>query len=341
MMKMTIQDAVQDYLDKTGLAPSSRAKYARILARWLESLAEEETDVTGETTIDRLTIHHVELFMASAMDLASVTRRVYASALTGFYEFVELRQLAPVSTARLRQLLATMVNGRRETVPDYVAEEIEAIIRTARELAAGPFEDTSKGHRQRLVALRNHAMVTTLADTGMRISEALSLRRGDVQWTARPAPRAKIAGKGNKERWIFFSARAARAIQLYLNAQRQTDADGHRPLHTLPLFANHSRAHAGRPISTTTGWKIVRQLAEAALSADRVEAIHPHTFRHHFLTKVWRETGDLHLAQKLAGHASVGTTTRYTHASAEELAAGYARVFDTQGIQPALPGLED
>jgi integrase/recombinase XerC len=327
-MKVQIQNATRDYLDKTRLAPSTRDQYARVLARWLESLAEEETGITGETPVGRLTIHHVEPFMASVMHLAPTTRRLYASALIGFYEFLELRELANVSSARLRQLLTPMINGRRETVQDYAADEVEAVIRTAETIAAGPFEDTPKGRRHQLISLRNHALVATLADTGLRISEAVGLRRGDVQWTAKPAPRAKVTGKGDKERWVFFSVRASRVARAYLNARDAAVSDTHQPLHTQPLFANHSRSHAGLRISTVTGRKIVRKLARATLPLDRVPAIHPHTFRHHFLTKVWRETGDLHLAQKLAGHASVGTTTRYTHASAEELAAGYARVFD-------------
>lgn len=337
-MTMTVERAIQDYLAKTNLAPSTRAKYDRILRRWLEALAEEEDwQITADTPVEELTIHDAEPFMAFVLGLAPVTRRVYASALIGFFEFLELRELAPgVSTARLRQLLAPMVGGRRASLQDYAAAEIEAIVDTASELAAGPFEETPQGQRLRLIMLRDYALVVTLADTGMRISEAVSLRLGDVQWSARPMMRAKVLGKGGKERWAFFSGRASQALRAYLGV-REANSGGRNGL---PLFANHSRSHSGRPISTTTGWKIVRRLAELALPPDRAIAIHPHTFRHRFLTKIWRTTGDLHLAQLMAGHTNIATTTRYTHASVEDLADGYARVFEIENPMPAEEALE-
>ncbi len=338
---MTIKEAINDYLDKkASLAESSRDKYGRILRRWLRALAAAGTPPT--LPVEKLTIEMVDPFVEQMCELVPTTRRVYAAALKGFYEYVELRQLAGVSTTRLGQLLDQAVNGSYAPLVDYAAEEVEMVIATAAARAAGPWEEGPDGERRRLAALRDYALVVTLADTGMRESEAVGLRRGDVQWSARPTVRAKVTGKGRKDRWVFFSARAVAALRAYLAARQPQDAARGRPLHTMPLFTGHARKSKGTPLDTRAVRRVVGNLARAALPAERAGAVHPHTFRHHFLTMMWKATGDLKLAQVMAGHASVGTTTRYTHADVEGMAEAYARVFDVRGVtQWALPGMGD
>lgn len=321
---MLLTDYLDDYFRKAGLAPSTEAKYRAILTRWLAFSTPESAPPPSPAD---LTIPAIESFIAAHIELAVSTRRVYFAALLGFAEFMEIRELAAISTTRLKQVVKPLLNGRRVRLFDYEATDIDKLIAAALKATEGPFGDDRRGRRACLIAHRTAALITTLADSGLRISEALALCRGDIRWAARP-PRAKVIGKGNKERWIFFSEQSAAAIKAYLLVRQADDAGTGRPLHTLALFANHHSKKAGLPISAVTGWQNIRQAASAVLPADRLHTIHPHSFRHHFLTTVWKRTKDLALSKELAGHANVSTTSRYTHVGVDDLAAGYRQVME-------------
>jgi integrase/recombinase XerC len=64
------------------------------------------------------------------------------------------------------------------------------------------------------------------------------------------------------------------------------------------------------------------------LGAEAVGTITPHSFRHYFVTKVLRGSGNLKLAQELARHASIVVTQRYAHLSDNELDKGYYEIFE-------------
>jgi len=301
---------IEDYLTKTQLGPGTVDKYRGILRRWASA---ELTDVTGPAD---LTITHAELFLVDAAELAPTSRKVYAAALLGFFRHLELRELTAISTAKLKLILNNLVGKHSPILHDYDPADLEAIVELARSLT----EAETSTPADRLIALRDYALLTTLADTGLRIAEACALRRGDIQWHTQP-PRVRITGKGDKERVVFFSPRAVAAIQAYLAAREDNRAN-------TPVFTGHGKQNkTPLPLSTDMAWRSVKHLAYLALPSGRAAGIHPHTFRHHFLTTVWRKTNDLHLAQLLAGHASVQTTTGYTHASIDDLAQRYTQVF--------------
>jgi site-specific recombinase XerD len=65
-----------------------------------------------------------------------------------------------------------------------------------------------------LTRLRFQALVEVLLDTGARISEVLSFNRSDIHWERREA---KIVGKGNKERMLFFTDRVLQCLERYLS----------------------------------------------------------------------------------------------------------------------------
>jgi integrase len=96
-------------------------------------------------------------------------------------------------------------------------------------------------------------------------------------------------------------------------------------LSSLPLFARHDRG-AGvkiKPMTTTTGRNIVSERIVEFLGPDVVGTITPHSFRHYFVTRVLRASGNLKLAQELARHKNIAVTQRYAHLSDDELDKGY------------------
>jgi integrase len=168
-----------------------------------------------------------------------------------------------------------------------------------------------------------------LADTGLRIHEAVALRRGDLDWNE---GRAILIGKGNREAVVRFSSRSLRYLKAYLDGRSVQDGASGRPLRSLPLFARHDKGAGDRvlPISTTTGRAIVHQRTAEALGDRPSAAITPHSFRHYFVTTVLRGSGgNLKMAQELARHRSIAVTQRYAHLSDDELDRGYHEIFES------------
>jgi len=76
-------------------------------------------------------------------------------------------------------------------------------------------------------------------------------------------------------------------------------------------------------MTTTTGRNIVTDRVRELLGDEAVGTITPHSFRHYFVTRVLRASGNLKLAQELARHTNIAVTQRYAHLSDDELDKGY------------------
>jgi site-specific recombinase XerD len=163
-----------------------------------------------------------------------------------------------------------------------------------------------------------------LADTGLRISEACALRRGDIDWNE---GQAIIIGKGDKQAPVRFSNRSMRAMQDYLAARSELDGASGKPLTSLPIFVRHDKG-AGKkvkPVKTGGMWYAIKgRMREAG---EDPKSIRIHDFRHYFVTMVQLAGGDIRITQELARHASIATTSRYAHigGKADEL---YNQVFN-------------
>jgi site-specific recombinase XerC len=111
----------------------------------------------------------------------------------------------------------------------------------------------------------------------------------------------------------------------YLKARGKIDGGTKVALSALPLFARHDKG-AGKKIkqlTTTSGRNIVSHRVAELLGQDVVGTITPHSFRHYFVTKILRSSGNLKLAQELARHKNIAVTQRYAHLSNDELDKGY------------------
>lgn len=156
-------------------------------------------------------------------------------------------------------------------------------------------------------AARDRAVLTLLYGCGLRISEALSLKRSDA-----PLPDAlRITGKGDKMRLAPVLPQVREAVEAYLAAQPFVlEADQ-------PLF----RAKRGGPLSPRHVQATVQRLrGRLGLPASAT----PHALRHSFATHLLGAGADLRSIQELLGHASLSTTQKYTQVDAARLLAAYA-----------------
>jgi site-specific recombinase XerD len=315
----TIREAINQYLDSVKLARSlhTAATYKNAMQYFCASLEKHHLDI-NQGDISKLSEDAIVWLASDLKDHAATTERLYLTAATGFYSYLAADNIIAVNLPRIKLLIQQRARRPGQRLPQFPITAIEKVLLHANDLAKKPYEEGS----ERLINLRDRAFLFTLADTGLRVHEACGLRRGDLDWNE---GKAMIIGKGNRQDVVRFSTRATDALLDYLGARREIDGSSNRPLTSLPLFARHDRG-AGfkiKPMTTTTGRNIVSDRVEEFLGKEAVGTITPHSFRHYFVTRVLRSSGNLKLAQELARHKNIAVTQRYAHLSDDELDKGY------------------
>ena len=244
--------------------------------------------------------------------------------------------------AQARQPLATL------PAIEIEGEEGDAETKTAIRPNGKRAEQDARRHE--LIRLRNIALVETLQCTGARVSEVVGLRRGDLDATNR---RARVVGKGSKERWVYFGGGAWDACQDYLRVRSRLMEEAHslsgKPegravgvktrgattrsrlnaggLTAQPLFARHDRGAGWQTIKPLLPHAVEQILWELVEEAGLDTKITPHRFRHWFATRMLAATGDLATTQDLLGHASPTTTRIYAQVSESRKQDAHRSVF--------------
>jgi integrase/recombinase XerC len=156
--------------------------------------------------------------------------------------------------------------------------------------------------------LRDEAVLALLYGCGLRISEALALKRGDAPLGAS----LRILGKGSKTRIAPVLPEVREAVGAYLAALPfELDPDA-------PLF----RAKRGGPLPARRIQELMVSLRAGLGLSERAT---PHALRHSFATHLLGAGADLRSIQELLGHASLSTTQRYTAVDAAGLLAAYSK----------------
>ena len=256
-----------------------------------------------------LTTETFAKFLLETSQMNPSTQALYTSAILGLYIYAS--QFIEVNLAALQQAKRLYARRRGQRLPTFDKEAIEKVIAYCENMQSTELGD-----------LRDRAFILTLADTGLRISEACSLLRGDIDWNE---GRSITIGKGDKQDVIRYSDRCMAAIKKYLEARAKLDGATGRPLPSLPLFCRHGKS-AGkgkvREIQSDGMWLAVKhRMKEAGVNP---KSIRIHDFRHYFVTCLYISSNDLLATKEGARHASMATTQRYAHISDERV----DRVFD-------------
>jgi site-specific recombinase XerD len=292
-------------LDTLARSPKTIFAYRNGLTQFRKTVGEDAL-LNTETYIK---------FLISIKQKSPSTQRVYRTAVLKFYAFCKAGNWSELQEATEHY---TRKPGRR--IVNFDREAVETVITYCESLNP----DSSSTPSKRLEAFRDRAFVLTLVDTGLRISEACSLKRGDIDWLEQ---RAIIIGKGDKQALVRFSNRSIQALKDYLHARSVVDPNSRIPLASQPLFARHDiRASKKiRPITPGGMWKAIKaRMTEAGVDRHIVRI---HDFRHYFVTMTYLAKGNLKLSQELARHESISTTNRYAHFGGEADAA-YDEIFN-------------
>jgi site-specific recombinase XerD len=155
---------------------------------------------------------------------------------------------------------------------------------------------------------RNRALVAVLADSGLRISEALRVRIEEINFVDRTI---RVRGKGQKEAVAFFGADVAHHMRQWLTK---------RPDARLEDFLFIGRT--GRPLGRRHGLTILHRLSKRARLARRIS---PHQLRHYAATSILRQTGDLELVRQVLRHETLTMALRYAHLTRPDVSAKFRR----------------
>ena len=226
----------------------------------------------------------------------------YLSAARGFARFL-LRE--GVIDADPTELTARPRFGRRLPRPLGQSEMLQLI--------DTPNPETLRG-------LRDRAMLSLAYAAGLRVSELVGLRPGDVD-----LERGIVTahGKGDKRRLVPIGQVALEHLEAYLEARRAQGEPARRARKSRALGPNvlFPSPRGGR-LTRQGFWKIVGTYARAAGIGGRV---HPHQLRHSFATHLLAGGADLRSVQTLLGHADVATTEIYTHVSRDHVKQAHRR----------------
>ncbi len=276
--------------------------------------------------LHRDTLAEFRHWMRHVRKLSRRTEGTYLAAAVRYVEWLDANDLLKDDiTSSQMTLVLRNARGRRRTgyKTQPIKEAVPLIIDYYERLEL-PSSDTARGRRQRLVILRNRAIVHTLFATGLRAQELASLRRADCNDGA--SDKILITGKGEKERLVVLNAEAKSAIRSYLQA-RDIDQRARRATGKIgrskpptpaaePLFLRHDREGANA-ISTKTVWLLVSSAAKALGLSTKIS---PHDFRRYMATTLLSEGMPLESVQAFLGHESIVTTrTVYAHTWSEVL----------------------
>ncbi len=243
------------------LSPSTCKAYEADLKQFEEFL---KKDIITATTKD------VIAFLSQIEKKSTLNRKL--SAINSFFDFC-------VKSKFIKERPKLKVAKVPQTLPKFIEyEDFKNRLKTI--------------DRSDWIGKRDFAFLLFLYASGARVSEALSVKRGDIEGNWLKIREAK----GEKERMVPLPSFLIEVIEDYLNSLS---------IYNDYLWINYK----GKPLSRIYAFKITKKYL----------GVSPHVLRHSFATSLILGGADLRVVQELLGHASINTTQIYTHIQRKDI----------------------
>ena len=267
------ENAIRDFMQFTGIARLEEFRTvtrAHVIA-WRDDLARREPPLGGATVRHRL------------------------AALSSLFEYLcDKNAVSHNPVKGVKRPRAESGEGKTPALGDH----------QARELLAAPGKDTAAGE-ETIKEKRDRAILSTLLFHALRREELCKLKVKDFRQARRGVPHIKVAGKGEKTRYLPLHPGTNELIHDYL------DAAGHGEDENGALFRPRKNNRTGRlekALSPDAIYKIVRRY-----SADLGFEIGAHALRATAATNALDHQADIAKVQEWLGHANIATTRIYDH----------------------------
>ena len=254
-----------------------------IAAKRIEGCS-EKTLKYYKTTIDAM----VESVAKNVRHIQTEDLRSY------FIRYQEKNHSSRVTIDNIRRILSSFFTWLEDE--DYIIKSpVRRIhkVKTASSIKETYTDEELEKMRDNCEELRDLAMIDLLASTGMRVGEMVLLNRSDLNFTERECV---VFGKGNKERIVYFDARAKLHLLEYLESR----ADENAALF-VTLRAPHERIKIGG---------VEHRLRELGKKLN-IQKVHPHKFRRTLATMAIDKGMPIEQLQRLLGHQRIDTTLQY------------------------------
>ena len=236
-----------------------------------------------EINIHTVELKHLEEFLWQ-INLKNSSARRIISGIKAYFKFLVLTDRLDnnpcelLETSRIEKLLPVVLSH----------EEIQKMLSVI---------DKSTYH-----GFRDSVIIEVLYACGLRISELLNLKKGDIYFKHEYI---KVLGKGNKERLVPIGEKALQLLDLYIRNHRSKLKKIDQKCKDI-VFLNRR----GRKL---TRQYIFLAIKTAAQQAEIKKNIHPHILRHSFASALVKGGANLIVVKEMMGHASVVSTEIYTH----------------------------
>ena len=287
---MDYQSEFRDFLNycakQKHLDPKTVKAYRIDIRQYLDFIENNQTEITRKSIDDYLS------YLNQTYKPRSVKRKI--AAIKSFFSFISEKN--PVYKNPFLGMRIKI--AQRKTVPRTIPlRVINLILKKAREQ-----EKYAKSNKQRLIAMRETAVLELLFATGIRVSELCGINNEDLSLQE---GYLFVHGKGNKERVIDIeNPDVIRALDDYKSAECDANSQ----------FFFLNRHH--RPLSDQSVRLIITKYAELICTEQHIT---PHMFRHSFATYLLDAGVDIRYIQQLLGHSSISTTQIYTYVSSAKL----------------------
>ena len=287
-----LKSSIQDYLayiqSEKNYSAHTFAAYKKDLFSLADFLKSEQEEKIAPGLIRRKDIQNYLIHLSQkGFDPASIQRKL--STLRSFFKYLQRR--LKVKTNPASSLEAPK---RKKRLPRALSwPQVKSL------LEPSLYQEEKEG-------LRDRAILELLYNTGLRLAEISSLKRGDIDFQA---GEIKVLGKGNKERIVPIGENAAKILTAYMDSKKSEDDF---------IFSNKNGEKLGRR-------GIARVVKKIGAKVIEEKKFSPHVLRHSFATHLLDEGANLLAVKEMLGHEKLSTTQIYTHLSLNRLKEVYKK----------------
>lgn len=286
-------------------SPHTLRAYRDDLSRFLDFLREHTGAEADERSLSSLSAADIRGFITQRRKEQLGARGVHRalSAIRSFFRYLAREEILDNPAPRA---VRTPKLPRNLPRPLSIRDADRTLIHAA--------ERDKENETDGWLAARDVALLTLLYGGGLRISEALSLKRKDAPL----GDSMVIVGKGRKERVVPVLPKVRDAIDAYI-AQRPSANSADEPLFL---------SRRGKPMSAREAQALMQRLRSGLGLSERAT---PHALRHSFASHLLDGGADLRSVQELLGHASLSTTQGYTQIETKRLMQVYKKAHPRGG----------
>jgi len=297
-----------DYCEiEKGLSTKTQENYTRFLRKFFNWLELEKMSDLKPSEFNADHVWQYKVYLSRHADprtkknLKKSTQNYYLIALRSLLEYFVEKDISSLPPSKVK-----LAKDRTEKEIKFLKlDQLERLLET-------PDHAT-------IIGLRDSAILESLFSTGLRVAELAALNREQIRLKV-PLDDLEIAvvGKGSKIRTVYFSTRATKSLQAYLNARQDFDP---------ALFVNYRRGAAYSDAPRRLTVKSIEDIVKKYVKIAGLPVMAtPHTLRHSFATDLLNQGVDLRTVQEFLGHSNIATTQIYTHVTNKQLRDIHRRV---------------